>query len=82
MEGNWEEEERCPRTSLLTLIGITKPPSNKGKEKVQENEEGRKKNTEWALVVSNVRRREERQSSPSFDWMHEQPTESYQNEQT
>ena len=38
-------------------------------------------NTEQALVVSNVKRREERQSSPSFDWIHEQLNEAYQNEQ-
>ena len=38
-------------------------------------------NTEHALVVSNVKRIEERQSSPSFDWMHEQSNEAYQNEQ-
>ena len=33
VEGIWEEEERCPKTSPLTFTGITKPPSNKGKEK-------------------------------------------------
>ena len=69
VEGNWEEEERCPRTSPFTLTGITKPPSNKGKEKVLEREEKERriKNTKEALVVRNVERRDERQSSPSFD---------------
>ena len=38
VESDWAEEERCPKTSPLTLTGITKPPFNKGKEKVQENE--------------------------------------------
>ena len=31
--------------------------------------------------MSNVSRREERQSSPSFDWMHQLQTEAYHNEQ-
>ena len=35
VEGIWEEEERCLKTSPLTLTSITKPPSNKGKEKIQ-----------------------------------------------
>ena len=34
VKGTWEEEERCPKTSPLTLIGITKPPVSKGKDKV------------------------------------------------
>ena len=69
VESNWEEEERCPKTSPLTLTSITKPSSNKGKEKVQEIEEKERRveNTEQTLVVSNVKQREERQSSPSFD---------------
>ena len=83
VENNWEEEKRCPKISPLTLIGITKPPSNKGKEKIQESEEEERgvENTKQALVVRNVKQREERQSSPSFDWIHEQPNEAYQNEQ-
>ena len=41
-----EEEERCPKTSPLILTSITKPPSNKGKEKMQviKEEETRVKN--------------------------------------
>ena len=39
MEGDWEEEETCPKASPLTLNGITKGPKNKGKEKVVEVEE-------------------------------------------
>ena len=38
-----EEDERCPKTSPLTLTAITKPPSNKGKEKVREIEEGERR---------------------------------------
>ena len=33
VEGDWEEEENCPRTSPLTLAGITKGPKNKGRER-------------------------------------------------
>ena len=35
----WEEEERCPKTSPLTLTGKTIPPPSKGKENVQEIQE-------------------------------------------
>ena len=38
VESTWEEKERYRKTSPLILIAITKPPSNKGKEKVQEVE--------------------------------------------
>ena len=33
VEGEWEEKETCPRTSPLTLIGITKGPKNRDKER-------------------------------------------------
>ena len=36
VEGDWDEEETYPRTSPLTLIGITKGPKNKGKEREAE----------------------------------------------
>ena len=43
VQGDWEEEENCPRTSPLTLIGITKGPKNRGREReaeaVREEEE-------------------------------------------
>ena len=39
VKGTWEEEKRCPKTSPLTLTGITRAPSNKGKKKLQEVEE-------------------------------------------
>ena len=29
VKGSWEEEEVCPRVSLLTLTGVTKGPRNK-----------------------------------------------------
>ena len=35
-----EEEERCSKTSPLTLTAITKLPLDKGKGKMKENEEG------------------------------------------
>ena len=31
VEGDWEEEENCPRTAPLTLTGITKGLENKGR---------------------------------------------------
>ena len=36
MEGDWEEEETCPKTSPLTLTGVIKGPKNSGKEKAAE----------------------------------------------
>ena len=33
VEGDWEEEENCPRTSPLTLTGIIKGPKNRGRER-------------------------------------------------
>ena len=57
---NKEEDERCPKTSPLTLIAITKPPSDKVKVKMKEIEEGRRESEriEQAIVVSTMRRRE------------------------
>ena len=31
VQGDWEEEENFPKTSPLTLIGITKGPKNRGR---------------------------------------------------
>ena len=31
VQEDWEEEENCPKTSPLTLIGITKGPKNRGR---------------------------------------------------
>ena len=43
VQGDWEEEENCPKTSPLTLIGITKMPKNRKRgrqvEVVREEEE-------------------------------------------
>ena len=43
VQGEWEEEENCPRTSPLTLTTITKVPKNRGRgrqvEAVREEEE-------------------------------------------
>ena len=38
VEGDWEEEETCPKASLLTLTGVTKGPKNRGKKKAEEAE--------------------------------------------
>ena len=34
MKGNWEEEEKCPRVSPLTLTGVTKGPKGKRQKEV------------------------------------------------
>ena len=34
VKGNWEEEEKCPRVSPLTLTGVTKGPKGKRKKEV------------------------------------------------
>ena len=43
VQGDWEEEDNCPKTSPLTQIGITKGPKNRGRgrhvEPVSEEEE-------------------------------------------
>ena len=43
VQGDWEEEEKCPKTSPLTLTGIIKGPKNRGRgrqvEVVREEEE-------------------------------------------
>ena len=43
IQGKWEEEENCPKTSPLTLTTITKGPKNRGRgrrvEDVREEEE-------------------------------------------
>ena len=31
VQGEWEEEENCSKTSPLTLITITKGPKNRGR---------------------------------------------------
>ena len=40
VEGDWEEEETCPKASPLTLTGVTKGPKNRGKEREVEAEKG------------------------------------------
>ena len=66
----WEKEERCSRTYPLTLIGITRPPVSKGKEKVQEIEEKdiNERENEQAIVVSSMKEREEKKMSMSPIW--------------
>ena len=43
VQGEWEEEDKCPRSSPLTFTAITKEPKNKGRgrqvEAVKEEEE-------------------------------------------
>ena len=60
VEGDWEAEETCPKTSPLTLTGITKPQTKKGKKKVKKIEEEQRDNreNEQAIVVSSIKERE------------------------
>ena len=46
VEGDWEEEETCPKTSPLTLIGVIKGHKNRGKEKEAETEREERDNVE------------------------------------
>ena len=46
VEGDWEEEENCPRTSPLTLIGITKERKNKDREREVEVAREKEENVE------------------------------------
>ena len=44
VEGTWEEEEKCPKTSPLALIDITKPlPSKKKNKKKNEGRQSKSK---------------------------------------
>ena len=38
IQGDWEEEENCPKTSPLTLTEITKGLKNRGREREAEAE--------------------------------------------
>ena len=63
MEGDWEDEETCPRASPLTLTGITKGLKNKAKEtKVEtEEEEGDDRENEQVQLESLAQEQQERQ---------------------
>ena len=57
VKGTWEEEEECPKVSLLTLTGVSKGPRNQKKKRViieadsrEENENARQK--EDTLLVA------------------------------
>ena len=83
VEGDWEEEETCSKTSPLTLTSIAKP-KKKGKKKVQEIEEEQRDNreNEQAIVVSSIKEREERQRSLSPIWNLSPNVRDYQQEPT
>ena len=93
VEGTWEEEEKCPRTSPLTLTGITRPPLGKEKGKAKKLEKGKTKeieegdgergeeNIEQAIMVSSMKGREERQRSLSPVWNLSLEERDYHHEQ-
>ena len=50
VEGDWEEEETCPKTSPLTLTGVIKEPNNIDKEKEVETERKEEDNREVVQI--------------------------------
>ena len=86
VEGDWEEEETCPRASPLTLNGETKAPKNRGKEEEVETKEEERddKVNELVQLESPVQERPRRQRNLSPIWnvspdireIHHKPTES------
>ena len=62
VEGDWKEEETCPKASPLTLTGVMKGLKNIGKEKEIEieEEEGDEREIEPAQLESSDREQQER----------------------
>ena len=67
VEGDWEEEETCPKVAPLTLTAIIKRPKNRGKEKEVEGEkeEGDNIDIEQVQFESPAQEYQERQRSLS-----------------
>ena len=86
MEGDWEEEETCLKTSPLTLIGIIKGPKNRGKAKEAkaEREEGDNIEIDQIEFERAAQEHQQRQRSlspiltvsPDLRQIHQDPTES------
>ena len=86
MEGDWEEEETCPKTSPLTLIGIIKVPKNRGKEKEPEIGREERENIEINQIQfdSATQEHQQRQKSlspiltvsPNLRQIHQEQAES------
>ena len=86
VEGDWEEEETCPRASPLTLIGITKGLKNRVKEIEVETEEqeGDDRENEQVQLGSPTQEQQKRQGNLSPIWnvsldvreIHQEPAES------
>ena len=69
MKGNWEEEEKCPRVSPLTLTGVTKGlKGNRQKEVMVVDAE-----TEQETNAENDRREIEEVSDNIFSEAEEEP---------
>ena len=90
VEGTWEEEDKCPRTSPLTLTGITRPLPNKEKGKAKQfeklkakeiEEEKMEENSKQAIVVSSMKGRKERERSLSPFWNVSPDERDYHHEQ-
>ena len=67
VEGDWEEEENCPRTSPLTLTEITKGPKNRGREREAEVAKEEEENIEINQIQleSEAPKQQQRQRSVS-----------------
>ena len=86
---NGKSEVRLGRTREMPQNFSTHPHCHnqtsiqQGQRKIKEIEKGERsvENPKQAIVVSTMKRKEERHSSPSFDWMHEPPTKAYHNKQ-
>ena len=86
VEEKWEKEETYPRTSPLTLTGVTKGPKNRGKEKEIEVEEERgnercNEPTQWGSPSQRQQEFQESQSpiwnaSPDLREIHQEQAES------
>ena len=89
VEGDWEEEKTYPRTSPLTLIGITKGLKNKGRERKAEVAREEEENIEINQIqIDNAtQEQEQRQNSlspilthsPDLRQVHQEQAGSSQN---
>ena len=86
VEGDWKEEETCPKTSPLTLTGIIKGPKNKGKAKIAEpgREKGDNIEINQIQFENATQEHQQRQKSlspiltlsPDLRQTHQEPSES------
>ena len=86
VNGNWEDEETCPKASPLTLTKVTKGSKNRGKEKeieIEEEERDERENEPVQWESPTQERQEMQRSlrpiwnvSPDVRETHQETTES------